>query len=157
EQHLGALPHLRVRYVRGAAQINIVADWNLRPRQARFSLCTGSGLRAIARLRRARLWLGGCSRFDVARAEQAGHRAAVRDLQAQWVTSVARVRGSLGSLKSRRLVSAKYARSLHGAPDGEYVVIQFATSFEKRAEATETVTPMKDRDGRWRVSGYFIR
>ena len=73
------------------------------------------------------------------------------------MTSVARVRGSLGGLKSRRLVSAKYTRSLHGAPDGEYVVIQFATSFEKRAEATETVTPMKDRDGRWRVSGYFIR
>ena len=106
----------------------------------------------------ARVWLGLVDAGDYAKSWVTGaeyFRNLV--LQAQWVTSVARVRGSLGGLKSRRLVSAKYTRSLHGAPDGEYVVIQFATSFEKRAEATETVTPMKDRDGRWRVSGYFIR
>jgi len=106
----------------------------------------------------ARVWLGLVDAGDYAKSWVTGaeyFRNSV--LQAQWVTSVARVRGSLGGLKSRRLVSAKYTRSLHGAPDGEYVVIQFATSFEKRAEATETVTPMKDRDGRWRVSGYFIR
>ena len=78
-------------------------------------------------------------------------------LQSQWVTSVSHVRGSLGGLKSRRLVSAKFARSLPGAPDGEYVVIQFTTSFDGKAVATETVTPMKDPDGHWRVSGYYIR
>jgi len=106
----------------------------------------------------ARVWLGLVDAGDYAKSWVTGaeyFRNLV--LQAQWVTSVARVRGSLGGLKSRRLVSAKYTRSLPGAPDGEYVVIQFATSFEKRAQATETVTPMKDRDGRWRVSGYYIR
>jgi len=106
----------------------------------------------------ARVWLGLVDAGDYAKSWVTGARYFRNSvLEAQWVTSVARVRGSLGGLKSRRLVSAKYTRSLHGAPDGEYVVIQFATSFEKRAEATETVTPMKDRDGRWRVSGYFIR
>ncbi len=106
----------------------------------------------------ARVWLGLVDAGDYAESWVTGARYFRNSvLEAQWVTSVARVRGSLGGLKSRRLVSAKYTRSLHGAPDGEYVVIQFATSFEKRAEATETVTPMKDRDGRWRVSGYFIR
>ena len=106
----------------------------------------------------ARVWLGLVDAGDYAKSWVTGaeyFRNLV--LQAQWVTSVAQVRGSLGGLKSRRLVSAKYTRSLPGAPDGEYVVIQFATSFEKRAQATETVTPMKDRDGRWRVSGYYIR
>jgi hypothetical protein len=44
-----------------------------------------------------------------------------------------------------------------GAPDGEYVVIQFSTSFENKASAVETVTPMLDADGEWRVSGYYIR
>ncbi len=77
--------------------------------------------------------------------------------QSQWVSSVSHVRGSLGALKSRRVSSARFARSLPGAPDGEYVVIQFARSFENKAAATETVTPMKDPDGRWRVSGYYIR
>jgi hypothetical protein len=46
--------------------------------------------------------------------------------------------------------------SLPGAPDGSYVVIELSTSFEKKAEAIETVTPMLE-EGVWRVSGYFIR
>jgi len=44
-----------------------------------------------------------------------------------------------------------------GAPDGEYVVIQYDSSFENKTEAVETVTPMLDPDGVWRVSGYYIR
>jgi hypothetical protein len=47
--------------------------------------------------------------------------------------------------------------SLPGAPDGDYVVIRFATSFEKKKSAIETVTPMRERNGTWRVSGYYIK
>jgi hypothetical protein len=47
--------------------------------------------------------------------------------------------------------------SLPGAPDGEYVVIQFMSSFENKRFAIETVTPMKDKDAKWRVSGYYMR
>ena len=77
--------------------------------------------------------------------------------QSEWIRSVSQVRGPLGGLKSRRLLSAEYARRLPGAPDGEYFVLQFRTSFEQRAGLTETVTPMKDPDGHWRVSGYYVR
>jgi len=65
--------------------------------------------------------------------------------------------GSTGAVKSRRVASSQATHSLPGAPDGDYVVIHFATSFEQKADATETVTPMKDPDGHWRVSGYYIR
>jgi len=44
-----------------------------------------------------------------------------------------------------------------GAPDGEYVVIQYETEFEKKASAVETVTPERDKNGTWRVSGYYIK
>jgi hypothetical protein len=44
-----------------------------------------------------------------------------------------------------------------GAPDGRYVTIQYETVFEKKASAVETITPMLDPDGIWRVSRYFIR
>ena len=80
-----------------------------------------------------------------------------RIAQSQGVSAVSGVRAPLGALKSRRLLSARYARSLPGAPDGEYVVIQFTSSFERKAAATETVTPMKGAEGGWRVSGYYIR
>jgi hypothetical protein len=37
------------------------------------------------------------------------------------------------------------------------VVIQFDTRFENRPLSMETVTPMREKDGSWKVSGYFIR
>jgi hypothetical protein len=67
------------------------------------------------------------------------------------------VRGPLGNAVSRNLLSRQYTTTLPGAPDGEYVVIQYETSFENKKVAVETVTPMKDADGHWRVSGYYIK
>lgn len=74
-----------------------------------------------------------------------------------WVQSMAAVRKPLGKRVSRSLRSATYTTALSGAPDGEYVVIHFDTVFEHKAAAVETVTPMLDKDGKWRVSGYFIQ
>lgn len=73
-----------------------------------------------------------------------------------WVQAVAAARRPLGSVVGRELLSATYTTSLPGAPDGEYVVLQFQTSFENKAQAVETVTPMLDQ-GQWRVSGYYVR
>jgi len=77
--------------------------------------------------------------------------------KADWEKAVKSARSPLGALKSRRLKSATFARSLPGAPDGEYVVIQFDAQFENKAAAIETVTPMREKDGSWRVSGYYIK
>jgi hypothetical protein len=75
----------------------------------------------------------------------------------QWVQSMKGARQPLGKMISRRLKSAICTTSLPGAPDGQYVVIQYATSFENKASAVETVTPMRGPDKQWRVSGYFIK
>ena len=77
--------------------------------------------------------------------------------QEQWEQSAQAVRKPLGKLISRKMKSTAYKTSLPGAPDGEYAVIQFATSFENKKSAIETVTPMMDKDGKWRVSGYYIK
>ena len=75
----------------------------------------------------------------------------------QWVQSLNAVRKPLGKLISRKVQSTIYRTSLPGAPDGEYVIIQFKTAFENKRSAVETVTPMLDKDGSWRISGYFIK
>jgi len=75
----------------------------------------------------------------------------------QWAQAARGVREPLGKLVSRKVKSREYAESIPGAPDGKYVVIQFATAFQNKASAVETVTPMLDPDGVWRVSGYFVR
>jgi uncharacterized protein DUF4019 len=77
--------------------------------------------------------------------------------KADWEKMIRGVRAPLGALKSRKVKSATFTRTLPGAPDGEYVVIQFESQFENKNAAIETVTPMRDKDGTWRVSGYFIK
>lgn len=74
----------------------------------------------------------------------------------QWVRSLQAARKPLGNLISRKLKNSTYKTSLPGVPDGNYVVIQFETSFENKKSAIETVTPMMDKSGNWRVSGYYI-
>jgi hypothetical protein len=75
----------------------------------------------------------------------------------QWQNALRGSRDPLGKVLSRKLKNATYAKTLPGAPDGEYVVIQYESSFEHKQSAVETVTPMLDKDGKWRVSGYYIK
>ena len=74
-----------------------------------------------------------------------------------WAKAAGNVRGQVGKLVARKLASAHYTTTVPGGADGKYVIIQYDTSFEKKASAVETVTPMQDSDGTWRVAGYFIK
>ncbi len=67
------------------------------------------------------------------------------------------IRRPLGNVLTRELKGKAYVTELPGAPDGQYVVIQFNTAFENKRVAVETVTPMLEDDGSWRVAGYFIK
>ena len=75
----------------------------------------------------------------------------------QWIASMNAFRKPLGKLLERKIKDYKYTTALPGAPDGEYVVIQFETSFENKKSSIETITPMLDKDGKWRTSGYFVK
>lgn len=77
--------------------------------------------------------------------------------QPTWEKRAGAVRSPLGKVASRALGKATRSTTLPGAPDGDYVVMQFNASFEHKATAAETVTMMKDRDGVYRVAGYFIK
>ena len=75
----------------------------------------------------------------------------------KWETSIDTARAPLGVVIGRKLRSANVVRTLPNAPPGEYVVIQFDTRFDNRPLSTEIITPMRDADGTWRISGYIIR
>jgi len=106
----------------------------------------------------ARAWLTMADRGDAAGTWAAAatlfRRAVAED---QWARSLSAARDPLGAVVARTLREGRAATELPGAPDGEYVVFQFDTQFEHKRAAVETVTPMRDSDGTWRVSGYFIR
>lgn len=74
-----------------------------------------------------------------------------------WAHAVQSARSPFGAVKARTLKAAAFMTSLPGAPKGEYVVIQYDSQFANNTNAIETVTPMRDKDGTWKVSGYFIK
>lgn len=74
----------------------------------------------------------------------------------QLEQSVSTAREPFGKLISRKVTQQDYHTSLPGAPDGSYYVIRFTSKFENKAKAVETITTVKNEDGAWHVSGYFI-
>ena len=74
-----------------------------------------------------------------------------------WTKALTGIRTPLGPNKSRVRASIIQARQLPGAPDGAYVVLTYDTSFAQKAAAIETVTVMHEKDGSWRLVGYYIR
>lgn len=74
-----------------------------------------------------------------------------------WENSMNTYRKPLGALNSRQLISSQPTTELPGAPKGQYVVMQFATSFANQKSAVETVTFDLEKDGAWKCSGYYIK
>ena len=74
--------------------------------------------------------------------------------QEQWTQSMVAYRKPLGKTLSRKITSAQYTTTLPGAPDGEYVVIQYQTSFENKLTAVETVTPILDK--KWVLESVWL-
>jgi len=94
-------------------------------------------------------------RFEESWEKAAGYFQGVVSRE-DWVRMVRGVRQPLGTVQSRELKSAIYERSLPGAPDGEYYVVQYDARFDHKRSAVETVTVMKEDNGAWRVSGYYL-
>ncbi len=74
----------------------------------------------------------------------------------EWEEKLKAHRIPLGKLRSRNVKTKTYKTSIPGAPDGEYAIL-FETSFENKEETFETVIPIIDTDGKWHVSGYYIK
>jgi hypothetical protein len=78
----------------------------------------------------------------------------------KWDARLVNARRPLGNVKSRTLSQKKYTTDLPDVPKGVYVVIVFKTVFENMPKnvraATETITPMLQKDGSWRVAGYNV-
>jgi hypothetical protein len=73
-----------------------------------------------------------------------------------WQGQMDAERAPLGKVISRTLDNATSLSSLPGAPAGQYVVVQYRTSFEHKKSAVETVACILDKDGKWRPAGYHI-
>lgn len=69
---------------------------------------------------------------------------------------IRKTREKLGKKLSRELSDKTYHNTLPNAPKGRYIIIEFKSSFANKLSAVETVTAMLDKDGKWRIAGYYI-
>jgi hypothetical protein len=81
-------------------------------------------------------------------------RAITRDA---WIHALVNARQPLGKIISREVNSARYTQWPPAAPEGEYVSILYYAQFEQKAAASEFITVFREKDGSWKVSGYFIK
>ena len=106
----------------------------------------------------ARAWLAHTDRDDAAASwNDAGKLFRNAITVERWAQSLNQVRPPLGTVSQRALLKTQFRKSFPGAPDGEYAVVVFRTTFAKKANAGETVTLEHEPDGAWRVIGYLVQ
>ena len=77
--------------------------------------------------------------------------------ETDWIQKVRQARAPIGGVLSRNRRDAIAEKNPAGAPDGDYLIITYGSSFEKKADAIETFTLYQEADGSWRAVGYYIR
>ena len=103
----------------------------------------------------ARLWLALTDRGDAAASwEAADGKFKSAMTVGRWTAALQQVRGPLGALEQRTVVSTRFAPDLPGFPAGDYAIVVFRSSFAKKSATQETVTLDRDKGGTWRVVGY---
>ncbi len=76
--------------------------------------------------------------------------------QKRWTRNVPLVRDPLGGVITRTVVNVSLIANQPGMNDEQNAIVRFKTSFQNMQSATETIMLTPDRDGRWRVLGYYV-
>jgi hypothetical protein len=75
--------------------------------------------------------------------------------QKVWLDYRTTARKPLGKLKWRKLTNISLIRSMEGLPDNSGAILKYQSSFENREDVFETIGLVLEREGDWRVAGYF--
>ncbi|MEY3895933.1 MAG: hypothetical protein RLZZ214_1453 [Verrucomicrobiota bacterium] len=106
----------------------------------------------------AEMWLAGIDAGKYSRSwRAAANFFQSANTESRWISEVGQMRKPLGAVKSREIRHMKKVNTLTGAPDGEYFIIQFNTSFAARENAVEVVRFKLEEEGTWKAAGYLIR
>jgi hypothetical protein len=137
-----------------AAAVVALAGFGLAPAAPALPAPIDSEAATLEAEQAARAWLAlvDSGQYGESWDEAAGYfrNAVTRE---RWTEMLRAVRSPLGELESRDLGSTEHATTLPGAPDDDFVVLRFRTSFANKRSTIETVTPMLEETGTWRVSG----
>jgi len=106
----------------------------------------------------ALLWLGLVDKNEYEESwQQASTIFQYAVIEIDWVKQIRAARAPLGAVLSRNQEESVSQKNPSGAPDGDYIVVKYESSFDKKAEVVETLTLYLESDGSWRTTGYFIK
>ena len=106
----------------------------------------------------ARAWLGLIDSGEYKESwENASPLFKEKTSEVAWVKSITAIRTPRGAMNARYIATAGSTKSLSGLPDGDYVVLQFYTTFAEKGLALETITLTKTQDDTWQIAAYEIK
>lgn len=73
--------------------------------------------------------------------------------QDKWVQTLTSAQQQLGKAANRQMTGREARTDIPGAPAGQYILVGYATDFERKPGLLETVTFIQE-DGGWKVVGY---
>jgi ferric-dicitrate binding protein FerR (iron transport regulator) len=88
--------------------------------------------------------------------KQASQHSRAQATSAEWEAQIKAMRDATGDMQSRQFSSAKPAKSMAGAPDGDYLLLEFSTAFANKPKAVEMLM-LSHEAGAWKAAAYFIR
>jgi hypothetical protein len=114
---------------------------------------------SILAQRAAREWLAKTDKVDAtASYDAAGTKFKEAVTVDKWAEALQKARAPLGALDQRSILQTTFDNKLpDGGPEGEYALVTYRTAFAKKTDSVETITLEREKDGVWRVIGYFIR
>jgi Protein of unknown function (DUF4019) len=76
--------------------------------------------------------------------------------EVEWTKSLMEGRKPLGRVLKRTLKDQRIGWNPNRLPKGAYMVVEFATSFEKGSNTGELLTLRRGEDGKWRLLTYQV-
>ena len=76
--------------------------------------------------------------------------------ESDWIAAIKLNRQPLGAFKSRKVKYTQVTDRLQGAPVGQYVLLQTEAAFANKESAKEVISLALEKDGKWRIVGYFL-
>ena len=77
--------------------------------------------------------------------------------QNQWVAAMQAIRKPLGNASARKASGSQATETLPGGTKGNFMIINYQTSFSNKPYVTEKVTLMAWTYGRWQVIAYDLQ
>ncbi|MBA3602398.1 MAG: DUF4019 domain-containing protein [Parachlamydiaceae bacterium] len=73
----------------------------------------------------------------------------------EWVVMIQAMKGSLGQVTERKVIDIRTAKDPKGAPQGDYMIFIYETTFSNGKKATEILS-LQEHIGVWRVYSYTL-